>query len=737
MIPAWRIAHGQAKLNDMDSNVTAFTNGAEVASGGIEVDASDAAALSFLSLSEAVSALWGVISVDEQNAIRRHDSLPILINGSGKYSYAGALSGLDLRRELGAGGIKLEFEHIFIDCVDAKIRTGMGAGITRKAHDAFADFIAGLCGIADNEELFDDIPGIDVHLVESATGDSIASSFILRSLGPDEVTRKISRMLSKASVSIRESSAAAEHAGISEAACPVLAGRLGEDAGGLEVDVGTSPIDVYKLGAEAGFGFVFSDVGVSVLEASGNIRDGELYTEDDETGERTRMGLNEIAVVAPWSSFGNGFMHDILMRAFDRSFPGGIVNDIRMTSSEFDVGRDMSKDFIDDLLCCDIFDSFYCDGDSSYSYTHMIDYTVRSQLEDYGFPKDVYDKMAESPQSEEFSDDRHEALKEAYVGATSDAMTKGAEDACMSDFYRAIDAAVPRGVDADHNYDSGELRLKATREFVEGNVERVWEGMSDSCYDGNDIEDADILSEGINRAVIDLFNEEFDFREPYYGWDGFDERTFNESLSMRLDDAFGKPMPAQAKTESFGAGQARGDAAPGLEVDAVANDTLLGDHAHWRDSLYVECDISELGGLLLDDDYMIESDGRVFREVYGYVARDAIMSEFNDDSSDTRRMAFDIAGRGMLSVKVSGSLSAYVSHVTVVISNSSMMTEERMLAASDDQISSAVGLVKASGWFSEEPPTVILFDRLHRVDLSDCAEDYGELTRRLRARIGA
>lgn len=100
-------------------------------------------------------------------------------------------------------------------------------------------------------------------------------------------------------------------------------------------------------------------------------------------------------------------------------------------------------------------------------------------------------------------------------------------------------------------------------------------------------------------------------------------------------------------------------------------------------------------------------------------------------------MAFDLAGRGMLRVNVPGSLSAYVSHATVVISNSSMMTEERMLAASDDQISSAVGLVKASGWFSEEPPTVILFDRLHRVDLSDCAEDYGELTRRLRARIGA
>lgn len=302
--------------------------------------------------------------------------------------------------------------------------------------------------------------------------------------------------------------------------------------------------DVGEFCAEMGADYAFSDEGEEMLSASGNLRNGTLYTFDDVGGER-EMSIYELASMIPYDSFSWTFPKKLLLKAFDDAYPEG-MNDIRMCSDDFEPDRDMSRGFIEQLLSGDLMDQFYYDGgDSEYSHVDDIDDSVKSQLEEYGFPKDIYERIKANPDAEEFSDERHRALKGAYQCASEDALTRGAEDACMADFDSAIVSATPRGVDMIRKYDSCELAFDITREFVDAYADKIWETIANDAYSDEDYTDEDTLADAVPQALRDMFNSYFDFREPYYGWEGFDEETFNDSLRWRIDYALYQPESAK------------------------------------------------------------------------------------------------------------------------------------------------------------------------------------------------
>jgi hypothetical protein len=310
----------------------------------------------------------------------------------------------------------------------------------------------------------------------------------------------------------------------------------GSDSDTLDLDVGASPVDVGEICVAIGGEEVFSDEGEESLKASGNLRDGALHTYDDD-GEH-KMSLYELAGMIPYESFSWTFPKALLLSAFDRAYPEG-MKDVRMRSDDFEPGRDMSRDFIEHLLSCDLDDQFYYDsGDSDYYHVGDIDDSVKARLEEYGFPKDIYERIKAGPSAEEFSDDRHQALKDAYQFASEDAMRRGAEDACVADFDKAVDDATPRGVEMRRDYDNGELIFDVTREFVGDYADKIWDIIANDVYYNDDAApDGDTLADAVPKSLIDMFNNYFEFREPYYGWEGFDEETFNDSLSWRIDDA--------------------------------------------------------------------------------------------------------------------------------------------------------------------------------------------------------
>lgn len=305
----------------------------------------------------------------------------------------------------------------------------------------------------------------------------------------------------------------------------------------LELEGGHFMEDVAALCAERGADYVFSDEGEDMLRASGNLAaDGSLHTYDDQ-GER-KMSLYEISGMIPYASFSWTFPKALLTDAFAAEYPEG-MGDVRMGSDDFEPDRDISRDFIEHLLSGDMEDQFYYDGgDSEYYHLEDVDDSVKSQLEEHGFQKDIYERIKADPDADEFSDERHQALKDAYQCAAEDALRRGAEDACVADFDRAVDFAVPRGVTAARDYDRGELVFNVTREFVYAYADKIWDIIAnDVYYSDEDYPDGDTLADAIPKALIDMFNSYFDFREPYYGWEGFDKETFNDSISWRIDDA--------------------------------------------------------------------------------------------------------------------------------------------------------------------------------------------------------
>lgn len=189
--------------------------------------------------------------------------------------------------------------------------------------------------------------------------------------------------------------------------------------------------------------------------------------------------------------------------------------------------RDMSKEFIEHCFENNLWE--YWDGADFYveNWEDLLDYINESnkeKLRKLGV-EPTEESIIESP----ISDDIIIVIK----SAAEDAERDGAIDDAMSDFEKSWLDSLPDGVVAylphKHESDNSDVLISlnsAGGSYIDSNYMNILYVADDS--DGF----IDALSESIVRYI----EENFKFNEPYYGWQGFSEDTFNDSLDYLLDE---------------------------------------------------------------------------------------------------------------------------------------------------------------------------------------------------------
>ena len=153
---------------------------------------------------------------------------------------------------------------------------------------------------------------------------------------------------------------------------------------------------------------------------------------------------------------------------------------------------------------------YYDTFDSSWGYDVSFDYLpVHSDL-----PESIKEELARlGIEDYTFEADEYPELKSAITLAVYRAEEDGALNEAYEDLERALSDA-----DANMDRDNGIKVSVSVDEF---------ESYLDDCYEAvSDYQD----------VIRYIFNDKIYFKEPYYGWQGFDDETFLEELLYRLQE---------------------------------------------------------------------------------------------------------------------------------------------------------------------------------------------------------
>lgn len=300
--------------------------------------------------------------------------------------------------------------------------------------------------------------------------------------------------------------------------------RLKEDLDDSDFDITVEPQDLYELHNEMGTD-LFSNANIQSLKTSGNIVDGKIFTFDPEDYELLEMTLDDLYQL-DYRFINNQFIKDLVISKFEQEYPNGL--EYGLTARDVGSVNHLSDDFIESCFMGDVWE-YFCDYDISFNDVniYLIDADNLKEIEQMGFPKDILELLQQGEEDEEhplayYYDDLEDAVAFAAERGESD----GAANECISDFDRAVESFSPDGCEFIYrDYDRGELNFKLTKEFVEDHIEYIWDRL----------EYVD-LTESVIGEFRDTFKEEFDFREPYSGWFGFEEESFNYDLADRLDE---------------------------------------------------------------------------------------------------------------------------------------------------------------------------------------------------------
>lgn len=189
--------------------------------------------------------------------------------------------------------------------------------------------------------------------------------------------------------------------------------------------------------------------------------------------------------------------------------------------------RDMSKEFIE-----------HCFEDNLWEYWDSADFYVENWedlLDDINESnKEKLRKLGVEPTEESIiespiSDDIIIAIK----WAAEDAERNGAIDAAMSDFERSWLDSLPDGIVAylphRHESDNSDVLIglrSGGDSYINSNYMNIL-----YVADGSDG-----FIDALSESIVSYIAENFKFNEPYYGWQGFSEDTFNDTLDYRLDE---------------------------------------------------------------------------------------------------------------------------------------------------------------------------------------------------------
>ena len=182
--------------------------------------------------------------------------------------------------------------------------------------------------------------------------------------------------------------------------------------------------------------------------------------------------------------------------------------------------RDNSKDFIEGCLTNDIAEYWY----GNYYEARLdeiswddIDIHNQELLESHGITEGNLGSI------EDFD------LTRAFSVAMSEGNDVGAQNACLKDFNDAFYDAVPGNCSVylpyTDNNSSGEVRVAISLDFVESNLEDIWDNFN---YYSSDI------TECILRTFLDQLSDNFRFYD--HDWYDFDVDAYNWRLADELHE---------------------------------------------------------------------------------------------------------------------------------------------------------------------------------------------------------
>jgi len=283
-----------------------------------------------------------------------------------------------------------------------------------------------------------------------------------------------------------------------------------------------------------------SDVSMQALDSMGLIDDDGYVLAAREWGDGGlyRLSFADMLEAVPNMNLDDGNHRKLRELAVDDAV-GKDAQEVAIHFGEYDLSRriynDNSGRYTVSDECCEacldgslmeyIDRTYYGYDDSADRYLDAIPDSVRDELERKGFPRDCLESV--------FSGDDEgipfkEELRTAFNTAIYDGCCEGLYEKISGAFDDAMRDALYTlcgdGASCSADYDRGGYTLTVSRAWVESNLNRILEdaGWSDGYGMRNVLQE--FMYNGMSANLAAEFNE------PYYGFDGFSEEAFAETL---------------------------------------------------------------------------------------------------------------------------------------------------------------------------------------------------------------
>jgi hypothetical protein len=230
------------------------------------------------------------------------------------------------------------------------------------------------------------------------------------------------------------------------------------------------------------------------------------------------------------SPAGLEYIKNLILNQYDEYVSKNGSLEYRMDSSDLVFPRDKRMDVSEDFLKACFDDELFSFFDYNTSDVNLDDLNTQLdeksllQLSKLGITEEFIKDVIDNKVDEDDPYAPYENIVESELRhAAADAYRAGAEKDAMDSFMYSFNRAMPNGVTyAWGNDNQGRfVMVNISKDFIESNLKEVLYAF-------------EYHSSFVNRALVAAFEQEFkdnfQIREPRYGFGGFDKEVFNDTL---------------------------------------------------------------------------------------------------------------------------------------------------------------------------------------------------------------
>ena len=309
------------------------------------------------------------------------------------------------------------------------------------------------------------------------------------------------------------------------------------------IDKNATLEDIYdELGDD-----LFDDANIQYLKDSGLIdKDGypvSTYVAYDDSIRHGRYDCEDIYANFE-GAIDKPYIQELFMKEIHidmDSDAGGVYFNYQLEDlPRFD---NLSENFIQGCFEENVWEFFWDNFDISFNDCSFvlddIPEDILDELERVGFPRDIFTQLYNGEADEDsklakFYDDLEMALRRAV----EDAYASGSADECQRDFNEAWNDSIPGGCIWEEGFNPPDRKIKVSENYIREHLAEIWDYYDRYASAG----------ECVRFFVIETINDELksSFREPYYGWNEYDESAFESSLHDSIAEIdFEEPQPEE------------------------------------------------------------------------------------------------------------------------------------------------------------------------------------------------